>query len=304
MEILKAARKRAKIKMALQGPSGSGKTMSSLLISYGLCGDWSKIAVIDTENHSAELYSHLGEYNVINIAAPYSPEKYQEAIKLCEKSGMAVIIIDSISHEWEGSGGILDLHSSMAGNSFTNWSKLTPRHNAFVQSILQSSCHVIGNIRSKQEYVLQEKSGKFIPEKVGLKGVTREGMDYEFTIVLEIDIKHNATSSKDRTEIFTNKPEFKISVDTGKLILQWCNSGTASANLVLPDVKDALMEEKINACISIENLIALFKQQPKELQEHYQPSFTKRRRELEPNKIPDNLISHLPKIILNGKPNS
>ena len=304
MEILKAARKRAKIKMALQGPSGSGKTMSSLLISYGLCGDWSKIAVIDTENHSAELYSHLGEYNVINIAAPYSPEKYQEAIKLCEKSGMAVIIIDSISHEWEGSGGILDLHSSMAGNSFTNWSKLTPRHNAFVQSILQSSCHVIGNIRSKQEYVLQEKSGKFIPEKVGLKGVTREGMDYEFTIVLEIDIKHNATSSKDRTEIFANKPEFQISIDTGKLILQWCNSGTPSANLVLPDVKDALMEEKISACASIENLIALFKQQSKELQEYYQSSFTKRRRELEPNKIPDNLISHLPKIILNGKPNS
>ena len=304
MEILKAERKRAKIKMALQGPSGSGKTMSSLLISYGLCGDWSKIAVIDTENHSAELYSHLGEYNVINITAPYSPEKYHEAIKLCEKSGMDVIIIDSISHEWEGSGGILDIHSSMAGNSFTNWGRLTPRHNAFVQSILQSSCHVIGNIRSKQEYVLQEKSGKFIPEKVGLKGVTREGMDYEFTIVLEIDIKHNATSSKDRTGLFSNKPEFQISVDTGKLILQWCNSGTVFPNLVLPDFTDDLMEEKINACTSVENLIALFKQQIKELQEHYQPSFTKRRRELEPKQIPENLISHLPKIILNGKPNS
>ena len=304
MEILKAERKRAKIKMALQGPSGSGKTMSSLLLSYGLCGDWSKIAVIDTENHSAELYSHLGDYNVINIAAPYSPEKYQEAIKLCEKSGIEVIIIDSISHEWEGSGGILDMHSSMAGNSFTNWSKLTPRHNAFLQAILQSQCHVIGNIRSKQEYVLQEKSGKFIPEKVGLKGVTREGMDYEMTIVLEIDIKHNAISSKDRTGIFTDKPEFQISVDTGKLILQWCNSGTVFPNLILPDFTDELMEEKINACTSVENLIALFKQQPKELQEEYQPSFTKRRMELETKKIPENLIAHLPKIILNGKPNS
>ena len=304
MEILKAERKRAKIKMALQGPSGSGKTMSSLLLAYGLCSDWSKIAVIDTENHSAELYSNLGAYNVINIAAPYSPEKYQEAIKLCEQSGIEVIIIDSISHEWEGGGGILDIHSSMAGNSFTNWGKLTPRHNAFVQSILQSTCHVIGNIRCKQEYVLQEKSGKFIPEKVGLKGVTRDGMDYEFTIVLEIDIKHNATSSKDRTGLFSNKPEFQISVDTGKLILQWCNSGTVFPNLVFPDFTDDLMEEKINACTSVENLIALFKQQPKELQEHYQPSFTKRRRELEPVQIPDNLISHLPKILLNGKPNS
>lgn len=175
MKVQLAKRKQAKIKMALQGSSGSGKTMGALNIAYGLCGDWSKIAVIDTENYSASLYAHLGPFSVVNITAPFSPEKYIEAIKLCEDGGFKVIVIDSISHEWEGVGGILETHSNMLGNSFTNWAKLTPRHNSFVQAILQSSVHIVGTIRSKQDYVISEKNGKHVPEKIGLKGVTRGG---------------------------------------------------------------------------------------------------------------------------------
>ena len=111
MELRKTNRSQAKIRLALQGPSGSGKTYSSLLIAYGLCKDWNKIAVIDTENKSADLYAHLGEYNVITLTAPFSPERYIEAIETCEQEGIEVIIIDSLSHEWEGDGGILDTHS-------------------------------------------------------------------------------------------------------------------------------------------------------------------------------------------------
>ncbi|HYQ59127.1 MAG TPA: AAA family ATPase, partial [Draconibacterium sp.] len=196
MEIRKAQRKEAKIKLALQGPSGSGKTMSALLLASGIT-EWNKIAVIDTENHSADLYAHLGEYNVLQLSSPFTPERYIKAIEACEKAAMDVIIIDSITHEWDGSGGILDQHGNMAGNSFTNWSKITPRHNAFVQKILQSNCHIIATIRSKQDYVLTDKNGKMVPEKVGLKGVTRDGMDYEFTLVFELDLKHNAIASKD-----------------------------------------------------------------------------------------------------------
>jgi len=181
MKIQKAEKRQARIKMALQGPSGSGKTYSSLLLAYGLSGNWDEIAIMDTENYSAHLYSNLGGYNVLTLPAPFTPERYIQAMEECEKAGAKVIIIDSISHEWEGQGGILEVHSSMAGNSFTNWNKLTPRHNAFVQRILQSSCHIIATIRTKQDYVLSEKNGKYVPEKVGLKGVTRDGLDYEFT---------------------------------------------------------------------------------------------------------------------------
>ena len=233
MEILKAQRTQAKMKLGLLGPSGSGKTYSGLLMAYGITGAWDKIVVIDSENGSSNLYAHLGDFNVIPISAPYSPEKYISAIHLAESSGMEVLIIDSISHEWESQGGILDVHGSMAGNSFTNWSKVTPRHNAFVQAIVNSTCHIIGTIRSKQDYVLTEKNGKHVPEKVGLKGVTREGMDYEFTCVLDLDIKHNAISSKDRTGLFADKPPFIITDSTGRKIREWCEQGNNITDIVI-----------------------------------------------------------------------
>jgi len=271
MNLRQASRKRVSIKMALQGPSGSGKTYSSLLLAYGLCNDWTKIAVIDSENSSADLYAHLGAYNTVGIRAPFTPEKYMEAIHLCEQAGMEVIIIDSLSHEWEGSGGILDTHSNMAGNSFTNWSKLTPRHQAFIQTILQSTCHVIGTIRSKQDYVLNEKNGKIIPEKVGLKGVTREGMDYEFSLVFDVDIKHHATTSKDRTLLFTDKPEFTITSDTGRMIADWCNSGTP---VVAADVS-----KRISETTSIKELLDLYHQYP-DFKEVLKPEYEQQKRYL------------------------
>ena len=279
MQLITASRKNAKIKMALQGPSGAGKTFSSLLIAFGLCDDWSKIAVIDTENHSSELYAHLGNYQVLHVEDPFTPERYIEAIKLCEKAGMEVIIIDSITHEWVN---ILEAHSKMTGNSYTNWAKLTPRHNAFVQYILQSQVHIIGTIRAKQEYVLSEKNGKQVPEKVGLKGVTRDGMDYEFTLVFEIDIKNNAIATKDRTSLFIGKPEFVISPKTGKRILDWCNEGIA-----IEEDTNAIFE-RINDCKSIEELLQLYYKNPVE-DNAILTAFSVKRAELEQVPAPSTL---------------
>ena len=163
MELRLSERKKAKIKIALQGSAGSGKTYSSLLIAKGLTdGNFSKVAIIDTENGSADLYAHLGNYNVMTMDSPYSPEKYIEAISICESAGIQVIIIDSISHCWDY---LLDVHSNMPGNSFTNWGKITPRQNTFVNKILQSNAHIIATMRVKQDYVLNQKNGKFVPEK-------------------------------------------------------------------------------------------------------------------------------------------
>ena len=195
MNLRQSHRKQAKIKLALEGCSGSGKTYSSLLLAYGMTNDWTKIAIIDTENGSADLYAHLGQYNVLTLQAPFTPEKYIEAIAVCETAGMEVIIIDSISHCWDY---LLEYHSSLQGNSFTNWGKITPRQNAFIQKILSSTSHVISTMRTKQDYVLNERNGKMIPEKVGLKAIMRDGVDYEFTIVFDMDIKHYVTTSKDR----------------------------------------------------------------------------------------------------------
>ncbi len=222
MQLQKASRKKAKIKMCLNGPSGSGKTYSSLLIANGLCSDWSKIAVIDSENHSSELYSHLGEYNVLQLSAPYSPEKYVQAIDACGQAGMLVIIIDSISHEWEY---IIEAHASLQGNSFTNWQKIGLRHKQFIQAILGSKSHIIATTRTKQDYVLNERNGKMVPEKVGLKSIQREGLDYEFTLVFDLNMKNQAIAAKDRTGLFFGKPEQKLSIETGRDIYNWCNAG-------------------------------------------------------------------------------
>jgi len=253
MELRKAQRKQAKIKLALQGTSGTGKTYSALLLASGMAS-WPQIAVIDTENHSADLYAHLGEYNVLQLSKPFSPERYIAAIETCEQAGMEVIIIDSITHEWEGSGGILDIHGNLPGNSFANWAKMTPRHNAFVQKLLESPCHIICTIRTKTDYILAEKNGKMVPEKVGLKGITRDGMDYEFTVVFDLDLKHNAIASKDRTGLFMDRPEKVISREHGIRILQWCNQGTD------PSLEEIIMQ--VNSATTVDQLRTLYREHP------------------------------------------
>lgn len=248
MQLRKSERKKARIKMALQGSAGSGKTYSSLLLAQGLLnGDFSKVAIIDTENGSADLYAHLGQYNVLTLTPPFTPENYVKAIDLCAKSGMEVIIIDSMSHCWDY---LLEYHASLAGNSFQNWAKITPRQKAFVDKLLQAEAHIIATMRTKQDYVLNQKDGKYVPEKVGLKAVQRDGLDYEFTLVFEVDIKHFSAASKDRTGLFMGKPEFVINSATGRKILEWCNSGT--------NLQDA--RNKIKECTTLDNLKVLYAQ--------------------------------------------
>lgn len=285
MKLQTASRKKAKIKMALQGPSGSGKTYSSLQIAFGLTNDWTKIAVVDTEQGSSHLYSHLGDYNVIELSVTYSPERYIEAIEACEKAGIEVVILDSISQEWEF---LLNYHASLPGNSFTNWSKVTPRHNAFVQKILSSSCHIISTVRTKQDYILQEKNGKIVPEKVGLKAVQRDGLEYEMSLVFDLDIKNYAVASKDRTGLFSCKPEQKLSFETGRRILDWCNAGSP---ITVADVSS-----RIEECTSLKDLLALYHQYPN-FQESLKPEFENKKRVI----IISNKITDMPKPILNGQ---
>lgn len=225
LQLKKAERKKAKIRLGLSGPSGFGKTYSGLLIAKGLVGDWSKIALIDTENGSGELYSDLGDYNVVTLEAPYTPERYIQAIKICEQAAMECIIIDSITHEWDGEGGCLDIQTQLGGR-YQDWAKVTPRHNAFIQAILTSSSHIITTVRRKQDYEMSEVNGKKIVQKVGTKEVTREGFEYELTMNLEfVNDKHLAKASKDRTSLFMGQPEFIPTEETGRLIKNWCESG-------------------------------------------------------------------------------
>jgi hypothetical protein len=274
MQLRTSERKSAKIRLSLQGASNSGKSMSSLLLAFGLVGDWKKIAVIDTENGSADLYSELGTYYVLTLTEPYSPERYIEAIKLCEANGIECIIIDSISHEWNGKGGCLEIHEQVTAamripNSFTAWASVTPKHQAFIDAILQCNCHVITTIRSKTEYVISERNGKNSVIKLGMAPVTRDGFEYEVTISLDLDEEHYASCSKDRTNLFSGKPKFKVTIETGKLIRAWCNSG----------VTVDYVRQLINSTVNIDELNKLF-QKYSSMNQQLNTDFSRRKQEL------------------------
>lgn len=230
MKFEKAVRKRAKLRLALTGPSGSGKTYGALMIAKGLGG---RTAVIDTEHGSASLYSHLCDFDALELEPPYSPERYIEAIKAAEQAGYDNIIVDSTTHEWSGSGGCLEINERHAkakcqGNTWAAWNDTTPRHRAFIDAMLQANAHVIATGRSKTETTQTEgPNGKKKVVKLGMKTEQRDGFEYEFTVVLDlIHDGHFATASKDRTGLFNSEPQ-PVNEGTGRALLAWLADGAA-----------------------------------------------------------------------------
>lgn len=245
LTLKKAQRKRVKLKIGLAAPSGGGKTASSLILAYGLLKgehpDWSDeqiwdhIAIVDTENGSGELYANcrigstvIGAYNAISLEPPYEPSKYIEAINACKDAGMEVCIVDSLSHAWSGRGGLLEKQGNVSkrtGNSYTAWREITPLHNALVDTLLQTDMHVICTMRSKTEYVQEkDEKGRTTVRKVGMAPVQRDGMEYEFSMFLEIDAEHQAFVSKDRTGVIDGQ-YFVVTPSVGENLAKWLDSG-------------------------------------------------------------------------------
>ena len=218
--------------------------MSALKLAKGLVGDDGKIIIIDTEAGSGNLYAHLYDYDIITIKDNYAPKNYVEAITAAEDSGYDVIIIDSLTHAWNSIGGLLEQVSKKGGNSYTAWKDVTPQHNSLVDSMLTSPVHIIATIRSKvayemEEYTDQRGMKKVKPVKIGLAPIQREGMDYEFTVMMDINQEHNASASKDRTDLFKNEV-FQIDEKTGKRLLTWLEEGVDDYVALLR----ALLKEK------------------------------------------------------------
>ena len=272
LELKKAQRSKAFLKLGMAAPSGGGKTLGALLIGYGLMKEkypkesddalWGKIAIIDTENGSGELYVgsqvagesniKIGEYSAITLNAPFEADKYTGAIQLCEDNGIEVCIIDSTTHLWSGEGGLLEQQGNVAkriGNSYTAWREITPQHNRFVEKMLQSKLHIIATMRSKQEYVQEkdQKTNKTTVKKLGLEPEQRKGMEYEFTTFLDIDADHTAFGSKDRTSMFDQK-YFTITPKIGHQLMKWLEGGTDKESVVVAtQAHKATPEESLEA---------------------------------------------------------
>jgi len=266
MELKRAQRKSAKLKLGISSPSGGGKTLGSLLIAYGLMKEshpklsdeeiWAKIAIIDSENGSGELYVGaevknlvIGEYAAITLTSPFTAEKYVQAMEVCEENNMEVAIIDSTTHLWSGTGGLLEQQGNITkrtGNSWSAWRDITPMHNKFIEKMLQCNMHVIATMRSKTKFVQEKGSdGRTIVRKIGLNPIQKDGMEFEFTTFFEIDAEHNAFGSKDRTNTF-DQEYFVITPDTGKKLMKWLKGGTSKKTKVIgvakADPKEALAD--------------------------------------------------------------
>lgn len=232
----RAERKRARLRIAISGPSGAGKTEGALLIAKGLGG---RTALADTERNSAELYADRYDFDVLDMGPPYAPENFIAAIRAAEAAGYDTLIIDSATHEWNGSGGVLEIvdQLSKVKDNRAAWKEMTPRHRKFLDAMLQSTCHIIMTMRSKVAYVEEKDDrGRTKMKKAGMAPEQRDGIEYEFTTVLDITVDgHIAAASKDRTNLFSDP--HVITVETGKRLLNWLNSGAAPT--LQPDEKTA-----------------------------------------------------------------
>jgi hypothetical protein len=246
----KATRKAAKLKIGIQGPSGSGKTDGALALAHQISPS-GRIAVIDTENESASLYSDRYPFDGLNIEAPYHTAKYMAAIDAAVAGGYEVAVIDSISHQWAGAGGILarkDAMDARGGSGYNNWAKFTPEHEEFKAKLLHCPIHLIVTLRSKQDYVLESVNGKSVPKKVGMAPVQREGMEYELSLVFELQMDHKALVSKDRTGLFSGNatdPFDLRSPTVGAKLLEWLASGE-QLPVVDPAEIEALITELLD----------------------------------------------------------
>ncbi|MEN8317927.1 ATP-binding protein [Acinetobacter nosocomialis] len=252
----KAERKKAKLKLNLNGASGSGKTYSALVLASSL---GKKIAVIDTENESASLYANEFNFDTLPLKPPYNPERFAGAIHAAHNMGYEVLIIDSASHEWIGTGGCLEINDEAAkrfkGNTWSAWSETTPRHRKFIDAILQTDMHIITTTRAKTETVQGEK-GKVI--KLGMKAEQREGYEYELTVSLDMLHENKfAIPTKDRTKLFNPTGEV-ITKETGEKLIAWLNDGRSQEEALQAAFDEAI--KRINATTDVAELGIIYSQ--------------------------------------------
>ncbi|MED3469975.1 AAA family ATPase [Bacillus thuringiensis] len=275
-QVTEAKREKMKAVIGFIGCSGSGKTGSSLLVAFGMMQEaypnlseeklWKKIGVIDTEHERSKLHvglvygeTKIGNFLHINFTPPYTTERYNEAVQVMKNAGAEVLIIDSLSHNWQGEGGIIETHGEMSGNSFQNWGKLSSETTKLIKTLTQNNVHILATLRTKTEYVVEpDAKGKMAPRKVGTKPVQKDEMEYEFMLNFVIDIDHVADTSKDNTQMFEGNPQ-KITAEVGRKLYQWLELGI--------DVKAEEENERNNLIAQIKEIASTSEDATKMLSE-------------------------------------
>jgi hypothetical protein len=238
----KAVKEAAKLRLALAGPSGSGKTYTALAIAAAL--NAGSVAVVDTESGSASKYADLFDFDVAEMTN-FHPQNYIKAIGEAVAAGYGVIILDSLSHAWVGTGGLLDIvdniaKKSQSKNSYTAWKDGTPIQNALIDAILQSPIHIIATMRSKTDYVMEADSrGKMAPRKVGMAAIQRDGMEYEFDVLMQMTLDNDAIVEKTRCPELSGKVFSKPGEDLAGILAKWLTGAEPTPKPAPAPVKPA-----------------------------------------------------------------
>ena len=228
-QFTKATKAQAKARVALDGPSGSGKTYTALTIATAL---GQNIAVIDTERGSASKYANEFSFDVLELSY-FAPTDLVEALAAAGAAGYDVVIVDSLSHFWSGTGGMLEQVDQAAkrgfgGNSFGGWKEARPMERQMVDALVAYPGHVIVTMRTKTDYVLETNDrGRQVPRKVGLKPEQREGLEYEFDIVGSMDFENTLVVTKSRARVLTGAVVKQPSIEFGQQIKEWLEDGTS-----------------------------------------------------------------------------
>lgn len=209
LQIRRATKKRAKLRMNIEAQPGGGKTYSAILIAKLLIGEpfklpddrRSKIVVIDSERASAELYADEFDFETVDLdPSHHGPKGYVEAIRAAESFGAEVIIADSITHEWKWCLAEVDrIKPKFGGNKWSAWSEVRPQHDDFVDAMMGCNAHFIATTRAKPGTAQdKDENGKTVIKKVGLEGVQDDMIEFAFGVVLRLDSAHVGTISKTR----------------------------------------------------------------------------------------------------------
>lgn len=251
-QVKKAKREKIYVKVALMAPSGGGKTYGSLRLSKGMAeeikketGKDAKILMVNTEQKRGYYYANEFDYDIVDLEAPYEPEKFVDVIKFAQDEGYDILILDSTSPEWDGAGGCLELQQK-AGGTYQAWGKITPRHDRFIHAIADSPMHIIATMRGKDQYEMNtDEKGKKTVQKLGVGAKQRDGFEYEFTCTFLIDQKTSTSEAqKDNTHLFQNRGAILLSEQDGRDLIKWANEGEGytpiDRNSTTPEVSNDL----------------------------------------------------------------
>lgn len=232
LNIRPAVREGARLVIGIAGVSGSGKTFTALQLAWGMAkGDSSKVGLLDTENKRGSLYSDIlvgkdgkvNQFMIGDLYAPFSPQRYSDAIKEFQQAGVEVLVIDSLSHEWEGEGGCEDIADD--GGKVANWKKAKREHKRCMNTLLTCDMHIIVCLRAREKTSFKNPSK---PESLGIQPITEKNVLFELTasfLIHDQGLYREVIKCPADLQPILDKPEGYLGAREGLVLRQWVDGG-------------------------------------------------------------------------------